>query len=101
LTRVGEDSPAGCGSAQESGANEAYALSEAQAIDEDALAILCVRLTGQGDNTTGPVPSLTQDLETGVVKLRRLSGLRASWQSTFSRLKCPRASVDILRLLVA
>ncbi len=32
LTRVGEDSPAGCGSAQESGANEAYASSGTQAM---------------------------------------------------------------------
>jgi hypothetical protein len=32
VTQVGESSPAGCGSAQESGASEAYALSEAQAM---------------------------------------------------------------------
>ena len=32
MLKVGEDSPAGCGSAQESSANGAYALSDAQAM---------------------------------------------------------------------
>ena len=34
MLRVGKDSPAACGSAQESNAREAYALSEAHARDE-------------------------------------------------------------------
>jgi hypothetical protein len=59
LLKVGEDSPAGCGSAQESSAERAYALSDAQAMTRG------VRDAQSGTDTArGNLPRSTRKIQT-------------------------------------